>query len=377
MKTAILITTLAVLSRLATPALAEERLLQETLEFSGAIYFAGQQVPGMVIGAVRNGDTAVIGFGRVSDDSDAAPDGDTLLRIGSITKVFTGAVLAKLVADGRVNFTDPLASHLQWDVALPERDGRAMRLIDLVTHTSGLPREVDAPFGPNDDPYSHQTEEAFISTLEGEPLLFAPGSGALYSNFAYHLLATALEHAADQPFPELLAKEILQPAGLTATTYVPGEAQRANLMQGHDFDGSPLPDIASAPSTFGSGALYSTANDMLRWLRWHLDRGPADAELRLLGHAAYVDRDGLNPVYGMDESGRMDAMGLGWVVMRPQENRPLILQKAGGMQGVFSYVAFAPTRNIGVFMAINQYDFPAALAMAETVNDLIAELAPR
>ena len=79
----------------------------------------------------------------------------------------------------------------------------------------------------------------------------------------------------------------------------------------------------------------------------------------------------------MDESGHMDAMGLGWVVMRPEGDRPLILQKAGGLQGIFSYVAFAPMRNIGVMVAINAFDFNAGRAMAKTANALIAELAPR
>lgn len=63
--------------------------------------------------------------------------------------------------------------------------------------------------------------------------------------------------------------------------------------------------------------------------------------------------------------------------MEPEGDGPLILQKAGGMQGVLSYVAFAPTRGVGVFVAINQYDFNAARAMTEVANDLIAELAPR
>ncbi len=79
----------------------------------------------------------------------------------------------------------------------------------------------------------------------------------------------------------------------------------------------------------------------------------------------------------MDESGHMDAMGLGWVIMAPECDRPLILQKAGGLQGVFSYVAFAPARNIGVAAAINTFDFNAGMAMAKTTNALIAELAPR
>ncbi|MGC1179042.1 MAG: hypothetical protein ACLQF1_19600 [Methyloceanibacter sp.] len=67
---------------------------------------------------------------------------------------------------------------------------------------------------------------------------------------------------------------------------------------------------------------------MLRWLKWHLDRfATVDAEMRLLDHAAYLPRDGLSPAFGLDEAGQMDAMGLGWVVMQPEGNRPLICRR--------------------------------------------------
>jgi D-alanyl-D-alanine-carboxypeptidase/D-alanyl-D-alanine-endopeptidase len=149
-------------------------------------------------------------------------------------------------------------------------------------------------------------------------------------------------------------------------------------MQGHGFDGEPMPDVPTGSVIVGSGGLYSTADDLIRWLRWHLDRFAAeDAELRLLDHAVYLQRDGLATVSGMDESGRMDAIGLGWVVMMPDGDRPLILQKAGGLQGFFSYLAFAPSRGVGAFVVINQFDFTAALGMGETINELIAVLAPR
>ena len=128
----------------------------------------------------------------------------------------------------------------------------------------------------------------------------------------------------------------------------------------------------------GAGGLYSTANDMLRWLGWHLDRfATANSEMRLLDHAAYLDRDGLNPVFGMDEGGMMDAMGLGWVVMRPEGNRPLILHKSGGLQGEFSFVAFAPARGIGVFVSMNEFSVEGFDAMAKATIELITELAPR
>jgi D-alanyl-D-alanine-carboxypeptidase/D-alanyl-D-alanine-endopeptidase len=139
-----------------------------------------------------------------------------------------------------------------------------------------------------------------------------------------------------------------------------------------------LPDVPTTAVMAGASSLYSTTNDILKWLDWHLERfSTDDAATRLLDHAAYVQRDGLDPAYGFDESGQMDAMGLGWIVMEPEGNRPLILQKAGGLQGMFVYHAFAPTRGIGVFVAINQFDFGAATSMAAFVNDLIAQLAPR
>jgi serine-type D-Ala-D-Ala carboxypeptidase/endopeptidase len=118
--------------------------------------------------------------------------------------------------------------------------------------------------------------------------------------------------------------------------------------------------------------------DLLHWLKWHVDRFSDErAAERLIDHAAWLWRDGLNSVFGMDESGHMDAMGLGWVIMRPEGGRPLILQKSGGLQGVFSYVAFAPARNIAVMGAINVLDLGAYSAMAQAANGLLAELAPR
>ncbi|WP_274426646.1 D-alanyl-D-alanine-carboxypeptidase/endopeptidase AmpH [Chelativorans sp. YIM 93263] len=376
MKKFLLLSVLAVCA-LTRPTAADERLLKETVEFTGAILFSSIDVPGLVIGATRNGETAIAGFGSVSDDSGQAPDGDTLMRIGSITKVFTGAALASMVADGQLGFSDRLEQHLEWDVAFPQKDGRPIKLIDLVTHTSGLPREIDVDFGPPDDPFKPHTREAYERNLDNADLYFAPGDGALYSNFAFNLISWALEDVSGQTFPDLLSERVLKPAGLSATNYAVDETADT-LFQGHAPDGSPLPSIPTHPGIYGSGGLYSSANDMLHWLSWHMDRfSPTNAEMRLLDHAAYVSRDGLDPVLGMDESGHMDAMGLGWVIMHPEGDRPLILQKAGGMQGILSYAAFAPTRDVGVFVAINQFNFAAAMEMAPMVNELIAQLAPR
>ena len=135
---------LALVSTLgAVGARAEDKLLAETVDFTGTVIFLEAKVPGAIIGAIRNGETVVRGFGEIADGSGKAPDGDTRMRIGSITKVFAGATLASMVADGKVAFTDRLQDRLGWDVKIPERDGKSIRLIDLATHASGLPREAD------------------------------------------------------------------------------------------------------------------------------------------------------------------------------------------------------------------------------------------
>ena len=89
---------------------------------------------------------------------------------------------------------------------MPEKDGRALRLVDLVTQASGLPREVpNQTGGTEDDPFAGNTVALQIEELK-KPIryLFAPGTGALYSNWGYDLLGLALAQSAGKPYAELL-----------------------------------------------------------------------------------------------------------------------------------------------------------------------------
>ena len=149
-------------------------------------------------------------------------------------------------------------------------------------------------------------------------------------------------------------------------------------MQGHNFDGSPMPVAHTPTSIECAGGLHTTANDMARWMKWHLDRfATTDRELRLLDHAAYLYRDGLASVVGLDDAGPMDAMGLGWVINMPAGNRPLILQKSGGLQGIFAYLAIAPTRGVAAFFVMNAFNVAGFNGAVARTNALIAQLAPR
>jgi D-alanyl-D-alanine-carboxypeptidase/D-alanyl-D-alanine-endopeptidase len=378
------VTRVAVVAALAFAGLAAsagvvraDALLDEMVEFTAQIFFIDTKVPAVVIGAVRDGEMSVSGFGERAGPGSPVPDGDTLLRIGSVTKAFTGEVLAHLTADGTVQLTQPLA---KWapDLASGTSSDQPIRLIDLATHAAGLPREVPHEAGPDNDPFAPITRDVFAAWMKKEPLLFAPGSSVLYSNFGFDLLAIALSDAAKKPYPEILQERITGPLGMKDTGFTLTGEQKKRFMQGHAPDGTPMPDVPTGSVIVGSGGLYSTPNDLLRWMKWHLDRfGKDDAETRVLDHALYVMRDGLKTASGMDESGHMDAMGLGWVGMIAKDDSPFILQKAGGLQGTFCYIAFAPTRNAAVFIAINKFDFSAAFTMGQFANELLATLGPR
>lgn len=114
------------------------------------------------------------------------------------------------------------------------------------------------------------------------------------------------------------------------TGFVLSDEQRTRLIVGHDFGGEALPKVPTGDVIVGSGGIYSTANDLLKWMKWHLDRfSPDDAEARTLDHALYLNRDGLKTVSGMDESGHMDAMGLGWVGMIAKDVPSSCKRRAG------------------------------------------------
>lgn len=352
------------------PAAAQESLLAEATSFTGEIFHIQTGVPALVIAAVRGNESVVFGFGEVAKGTGQAPDGDTSIGVGSLTKTFTGLSLASLAADHIVQLTDAAGPYIDLVEDFPEWYGRQVRLVDLATQSGGFPRELNPVEGA--EKYS---DASFAGNLGSNALLFRPGAGVLYSNVGFDLLAMALSGAAGAPYADLLQTRVLTPIGLENTGYERPAGD--NIMVGHDWNGEPIDPGEPEANRFGASSLYTTPNDMIRYLQWNLARSGGNEEMRLLSHAAYLIRDGLDPVYGMDESGRMNAMGLGWVIMMPEGDRPLIIQKAGGTNGVFSYTAFAPSRGVGVFIAINEFDFAAGMEMATVANDLIAALAPR
>ncbi len=363
----------------ATPqAFGEDRELTEATDFTGTFMFLGANVPGLIFGAVRDGETALAGFGETAKGSKTEPDENSIFRIASVSKVFCGTVLGSLALEGKLKLTDRLETHIDAGVNVPTKDGRTLRLIDLVGQTSGLHREVTRPASPPEDPFATNTKDVQLAEIQKDPYMFAPGTSAFYSNFGYDLLGVALSNAAGKPYADLLKERLLDPLGMDATTFNPPADAKDRLMQGHNFDGSPLPNVPTPAGIECAGGLHSSGADLLRWIKWNLDQTTTVIpELRELTQAAHVYRDGLRSIVGLDDGGQMGAMGLGWVITFPDGNRPLILEKSGGLQGFFVYVAIAPTRGVGAFFVMNQFSISGFTAAVEATNEFVSSLAPR
>jgi len=357
-----------------TPAVSSSQaVLEEAVALNGLVMFVNSGAPGMVLVVVRGPDTVVKGYGETVKGNGHEPDGKSLLRLGSLTKVFTGEVLAALVNSGKVRLTDPLTLYAQ-GAPVPSFGKRPITLLDLATYSAGLPR--DAPHDPHEPDLTWPTRAELWDWFSKYQLQWAPGSVAAYSNAGFSLLADALAVGGGKPYPQLLRDLVTDPLSMPDTTLNPNEEQCGRLMTGSGF-GGPIPCL-NTEATQGNGGLYSTGNDVARWLRHNLDTAnPAAWPVLTVAHAAYRQRQSMTAAIGFDESGPMSALGLGWIIMSARGNLPLIVQKAGGGGGFMTYIAFAPGRDVGVFWAVNRLDFNMGAALGAATNELIANLVTR
>jgi D-alanyl-D-alanine-carboxypeptidase/D-alanyl-D-alanine-endopeptidase len=369
---------LAALLTAPSPLRAASPLLEEAVGLAGFAMFLESGATGMVLGVVHGGDDMVVGFGETAKGSGREPDGKSLLRIGSISKALAGELLGALAAEGVLSLTEPLQKHAPDGARVPDRDGRPITLLDLATHAAALPRELPLPSPSGAAPFAWPTTADRYAWLAQYRLPWAPGSAAAYSNVGFDLLGAALAKAAGKPYADLLRERITGPLGMADTVVAPTAEQCGRLMTGYGMPGAEAAPCVDTATIAGSGGIYSTADDMVLWLRHNLARAdPAVWPVLALTHAAYLRRQNLTAAIGFDEAGPMDAIALAWLIEAADGHRPMILQKSGGLAGFMSYIAFAPGRDVGAFVSVNRIDFAMFTDLTEGVNELIAMLAPR
>jgi serine-type D-Ala-D-Ala carboxypeptidase/endopeptidase len=225
-----------------------------------------RQSVGIVVGIIEPRGQRTLAYGQLNQGDPRPLNGDTVFEIDSITKVFTGLLLTDMVARGEVALTDPVAKYLPNDVRVPERGGRQITLLDLVTHHSGLPQlPLNAPLYEQ-DPIGHYTTDQLYSMLAAYHLDSDPGAQYFYSNVGFGLLGHALARRAGVSFQQMLEARITGPLRMADTRISPTPEMNERLAIGHGYYRMAPTSAWSYGALAGAGGLRSTANDLLRFL---------------------------------------------------------------------------------------------------------------
>lgn len=294
----------------------------------------------IIVGMLHAGRARVIAAGKAGPGSVPALNGDTVFEIGSATKVFTAAVLADMVGRGEVRLNDPAAKYLPATVRVPARNNRQITLLDLATHTSGLPR-LPANLNPKEpaNPYADYTVEQMYAFLSGYELTRDIGEQFEYSNLGMGLLGHLLALKAGMGYEALVTRRILEPLQMKDTVIILRPDLRSRLAAGHDSAGRPAANW-DLPALAGAGALRSTMNDMLKFLAANLaGTGPLTTALQL----THESRRSIGTPDG--------SIGLGWLLRRGFERE--IVWHNGGTGGYHSFIGFDPRTGDGVVILHN------------------------
>ena len=283
---------------------------------------------------LQDGEVTYYGGGRLVPGGDTIPDQATQFEIGSLTKAFSNLLLAEMVENKEVAYDTTIGELLGSDFAFANDAVAEITLLQLATHTSGLPR-LPANLAPTDqlDPYKGYDEEALLAGIatarDKQPL----GNHYAYSNFGVGLLGYLLGRVHGEGYEAALTERVIEPLGLGATGFERAEESATASRGGRAVKDWTLDALA------GAGALRSTTGDLARFARAML--GEIDGAL---AHDLEADRTIVSAAGGFDVT-RV------WHVGGSPDGK--IFWHNGGTGGFWSFFGFKPATHEAVAILIS------------------------
>jgi len=312
---------------------------------------------GLVVGAIAGDEELLLGFGarRVGDSQ--PPDANSVFEIGSISKAFTGILLAQRIENGELELDDRIAELLPegWSLSEPARE---ITLRHCTTHTSGFPRlpanllriSRMCRLLAGGDPYRDYSEKEFRDALATVELKFDPGTKWVYSNFAVGLLGFVLATQNGSDYETLVTSKICQPLGMHRTVitnddwhgeHMPAKYRIVYKLGRASFglksDEWQLPNHLA-----GAGAIRSTGRDMMTFLKANMGLIPTpfDAAIQRSHQELFQER--------ADR-----AIGMNWIRSFESSISQNIIWHDGGTGGFRTYLGFTEDHQFGVFVLSN------------------------
>lgn len=344
---------------------------------------ARAHAPGIAYGVILDGELVHAGgVGTLVAGEDAPPDAASVFRIASMTKSFTGAAVMLLHDEGRLRLDEPAASYLPelagWRG--PTADSPTLTIRHLLSMESGLPTD-DAWADRHLDATREEMDAVFAS---GASFAWAPGTAFEYANLGWALIGRIVERVSGMPPQQVVQDRLLAPLGMTSTRWTPEALpDGVRIAAGHRWqddawlpETEPLGDGGLAPM----GGLWSTVEDLARWVAFFLDAFPprddpdeaplsraARREMQQLRRAEGVAPTALRP--GGPERLLTTGYGIG-IAVALDHRLGTIVGHSGGLPGFGSHMRWLPDRGFGVVALGNVTYAPMGRACFEVLERL-------
>ena len=321
-------------------------------------------VPGVAAAVWAGGQEHVKGYGVTNIDHPTPVDGDTIFRIGSTTKTFTGTTMMRLVDQGKVDLAAPVRRYLPDFAVADTAVSAAVTVRQLLNHTSGWLGEDLQDFGRGDDAVAR-----YVSSMTRLPQVTAPGAVFAYNNAGLVVAGRIIEVVTGSTYEAAVQNLLLDPLQLSSTHFFSDQIIGLNVAASHKIvDGKPVVDTgfwAVPRSCNPTGSLMSSARDQLRYARFHLGDGTAPNGSRLLSPQA-LQAMRSNPGAGGTLQVELTGMGVAWM-LRPSAENVTIVQHGGTWVGQHSGFFMVPDRNFAMTVLTNSE------GGTQLTNDLFAD----
>ena len=340
---------------LAFPADEEVReILRQRVEVS-------KRGVGYVVGLVDQTGGRVVSYGSASRGGGRPVDGDTAFQVGSVTKVFTSLLLAEMSGRGEVRLDDPIALYLPAGVNTPRATD--ITLLHLSRHTAGfMSFSDDVDVADLDGPMEVQSNESLFAFLDKHPMRSTAGVHHSYSSYGAALLGELLARRAGTDFESAVRSRLLEPLDMTRSGFALTAELRAAHATGHSSRGNPR-RLVEVRGMLASGALMSTAHDLVRFVQAHLG-----LRATTLGEALRATQRTESDLQRPDLP-----MGLGWFYADYPGTR--VVYHTGSTPGFRAFVGMDLQRKRGVIVLANSDNDVGNLGM-HLVDPYVPLLSP-
>lgn len=295
---------------------------------------------GIIVGVISSDGSTYYSYGVKSFENNEAVDENTVFQIASISKTFTGILMADLVVKGELNVNDPLQSLLPKGVNAPTKNGQSIELLHLANHTSSLPNMPSNFDMTNlENPFATYSEKQLYDFLNTYELNRDIGSEYTYSNYGMGLLGHLLASRSKLDYEGLLTEVLTKPLNLknTSTAFTP--QMRKNLAIGHNI-GLEVANWDYLSTFAGAAGIRSSAKDMLQYLAYNMGIEGSDLFPAMQLSHMNTRKEGDKPM-----------VGYGWQIM--ERSGMEIIWHDGELGGYCSFAGFNKSEDIGVVVLTN------------------------